>query len=88
MTGYYASPTRQIINSDYLYQQITNGCQQGKYILYFKGCPYIVRTKVKELREFVKGHYGQRKSCNFAEPKYELKYFNPLERRDQNEDTI
>lgn len=76
MAFLYDSKLRKIINDDYVYQKMTNGIQKGQYILYFKKMPYIVRSTVKELRIFVKAHYDRRKSCNFAEPKWELNFFD------------
>jgi hypothetical protein len=68
-------------NKDYCYQKMTNGRECGQYILYVKKIPYVIRKKVGEIKEFARAHYETRKSCNFNEPKYELNFFDPLERR-------
>ena len=64
-------------NKDYYYQKITETRDRGKYILYVKGTPSIIRAKARDIKEYARAHYTKRKSCNFNEPKYEINYFNP-----------
>jgi hypothetical protein len=78
MSYYFNSKIRKIITEEYTYQKVIGSRDNGKYILYFKSRPYLIRKTFKEIKEYVLAHYNKRKECNFQEPKYEINYFNPL----------
>jgi hypothetical protein len=76
--AYYDSKLIKINGEDYSYQKVIGSRENGSYILYFRERPFIIRKKVKEIKEFVKAHYEKRRENNFQEPKYECEFFNPF----------